>query len=183
MELPVVARASVRIEAGENPSSLKDMLFEASGRRFRRINRFTELALLGVYRCIAELPEPPPPETALIMASDFGPVAVSVDCLKAVHGSDSPPKPVDFINVSSNMASFYVAEALGLRGSNLSVSRGADNFDAALELARIEIRRSPGVLVGIVNECAWPIDEHRRRMMLPPGSDICEHSDWLYISK
>lgn len=171
--LPIVAFANASREAREPAQPLRDEVRALVANAPRRVNRLTELALVGAHRCVNG--RTLAPQTAIYMACTHGAVADAASMVaNAVRGQ--PSMPVTFINTSSNMAGFYVASTLGLHSGNHVGSSLDFAWEATLELARAS---SVPVLIGAVEECAWPLAEHRVRLGLAPGAALLETSAWL----
>jgi hypothetical protein len=175
--LRIAAVATLTVAAGAEPEPLRPKLKDLLPQAPRRINRLTELALLGVHRCLRD--RRPEPHCPVFLAVTTGCVADIVQASGAT-ARDQPPTPINFINLSSNMTGFYVASTLGLHGSNQSVATDDIAFEAALELASLG-SSSPQRLIGAVEECAWPLDAHRERLGLPAGRPLSECSHWLFV--
>jgi len=179
--LKIAAAAALRLPASEPPEPLRPRLQQAMAQPPRRINRLTELALLGAHQCLKG--SRPQPRCPLYLALTHGCVADGVALVTHVVTTGLPPSPIGFINMSSNMAGFHVAAALGLRGSNQSLAADDFSFEAALELASLGHEQCPQRLIGAVEECAWPLAEHRRRLGLPADRALAECSHWLFVDQ
>jgi hypothetical protein len=180
--LDVYAALALSEPAREPPFDPRAQL-RARAPGMRRANRFAELAVLGAARCAAGSVRPLGSETSVYLATGEGNVADTARMMRELIGEKQPPMPLAFINVSSNMAGFWVAHTLGLGAGNAAVSREDFPFEAALELAWLDVERYqvPMALVGGVDECAYPLAEHRQRMGLPPDSALDEVSSWLVV--
>lgn len=163
--------------AGDAPTPLRERLRERLSRPPRRVNRLIELALIGAVDCIGDCPLPA--DTPVLLALSSGCVADSAQLLSDSL-QDNPAMPVRFINVSSNMAGFYVAQQFGLSGSCQVVSRETGSWAAALELAAID--PATGGLVAALEEAAWPMDSHRERLGLATDAPVLESSAWLRLA-
>ncbi len=143
----------------------------------------TELALLGALRCVREV-APLPATCALYLTSSQGNVGDTVSLLQQIVRDGLEPMPFTFINVSSNMAGHAVAQALGLEGKNSALSRIGGAFDSALELARLDLQAGtvPMALVGVVEQCAWPLVDQRQRLKVGEDVLLAEQSSWLLLS-
>ncbi|HUS25187.1 MAG TPA: hypothetical protein VM369_09570 [Candidatus Binatia bacterium] len=173
--LAIVGVGSWAHVAGDAPAELRAELKSAVPNAPRRLNRLIELALIGAHRALAG--SLPPPGTAIYTAFTSGCIGDSALMVNnVVHGR--PSMPVTFINVSSNMAGFYVASSLGLHSANHVVSATDFAWESALELGLLGAGRS--LLLGAVEECAWPLPEHRERLHLSPGTPLLESSQWLF---
>ena len=175
MRLPIAGAASFAPEATEPATSLREPLRAACANAPRRLNRIIELSLIGAHRCVAG--RPLAPDTAIYLACTHGTVADIVTLVDAVCRG-TPVMPVTFINLSSNMAGFYVASTLGLHSGNHVGSANEVPFEATLDLARSH--HTP-FLLGAVEECSWPLDAHRQRLGVAPGTPLLEASHWLWI--
>ncbi len=181
--LRIIAAASYAASAGDSPADIKSLLREEGGPRLRRSSRLTELALLGALRCIRQVPALHE-QCALFLASAQGNVGDTVSLLQQIVRDGLEPMPFTFINVSSNMAGHAVAQALGLQGKNYALARHHGAFDSALELACLEVQtgKAPMALIGVVEECAWPLVDQRRRLGVDGEVRLAEQSSWLLLS-
>lgn len=175
--LPIVAASGFVQPAADTPVSLRDELRAVTPNAPRRINRLSELGLIGAHRCVAgrELAD----DTAVVVATTTGCLNDSVQLLRAV-GDRRPPMPMDFINVSSNMTGFHLAAGLRLHSSNLVVASADFAWEAAIEVAMLGSRR---FLVGAIEECTWPLAHQRERLGLAEGTPILESSQWLWVDR
>ncbi len=174
----VSALVQLAADSPNGPQNLREQVKALCPRAPRRVNRLTELSLIGAQRCVQGLQLPP--DTPIYMAFTSGCIADSVALVQDVIRGQAP-MPVTFINVSSNMAGFYVASSLGLHSGNQVVACKDFAWEATLELALLSPTR--GLLLGAVEECAWPLAEHRERMSLPPGAPMLETSHWLLADR
>ena len=178
--LKIAAAATVLLPAGAAPTPLRAQVQEVCAQPPRRVSRIIELSLLGAHRCMhgrrAE------PRCPLYLALTHGCVADGVALVQTVTRGGLPT-PVGFINLSSNMAGFYVAATLGIHGSNQALAADDFCFEAALELASLGREHRTQGLIGAVEECAWPLPEHRARLGLAPDRALSEASHWLFIDQ
>ena len=167
------------------PPDLKPLLHTAWGRRFRRVNHFIELALIGVKSCVDRSPIPVRSDCDLYLATEHGNVADVAKITAALFQRRELPMPLEFINVPNNMAGFYVAQELALHSANLTIAHRAFAFETALDLALFNLTTSrnpdPCALVGSVEACAYPLAQHRQRLRLAAGTPLTEGSSWLYM--
>jgi hypothetical protein len=180
----------VRVRAGlalaypatESPLPLREELKRLCPQAPRRLNRFTELALLGAVGCVRRADMKLPPECRLYMGTGRGYADDTARLVESVVARGEPPMPVDFINVSGSSTGFYLAQVLGLSGCNTAVAAGALSFEAALDLAWTALAREPGLaLVGGVDDVAYPLAVHRARLALAPETPVVEVSSWLLL--
>lgn len=176
--LRIGAAATVLLPAAAAPAPLRDELRQVLAEPPRRVSRLIELALLGAHRCLRGAR--PEPHCPLYLAVTHGCVADAVSLVTTVSRGGLP-MPVGFINLSSNMAGFYVASTLGIHGSNQSVAADDFAFEGALELASLGREQRAQALIGAVEECAWPLPEHRARLALPADRALMESSHWLFV--
>mgnify|MGYP001367781485 FL=1 len=170
IELEVMSAAAVGWPAEGEPPSVRALLKRVCAKAPRRLNRFTELALLGACQCAQG--RALRPDCAVWLASGRGYAADTTALVEAVTLRREPPMPVEFINVSGNTAGFYIAQLLGLNGRSGSVAAGAASFEAGLALATAGLTVHGGqALVGGVDERP-PADG-----AAPPG----EGSSWLLL--
>jgi hypothetical protein len=178
--LPIAAAGSYAELAGPLPADLRTPLRAVCPNAPRRVNRLIQLALIGAHRCVAG--RVLPSDTPIYMAFTNGCIADSVESVaQVVQGR--PPMPVAFINISSNMAGFYVAGSLGLHSGNQVIASRDFAWEAALEMAMLGSAHCRGLLVGSAEECAWPLEAHRERIGVGPGTPLLEASHWLLADR
>jgi len=169
----------------EGPPELKAQIDAAWGKRFRRVNHFIELALIGAKSCLSSPRKPLPLDCDIYLATEQGNVADVAKITESLFKRLESPMPLEFLNVPNNMAGFYLAQGLGLHSSNLTIAHRAFPFETALDIAMFNItisrKTDPRALVGGVEECAYPLNLHRMRMGLAAGTPLAEGSSWLYI--
>ncbi|APZ42050.1 hypothetical protein [Acidihalobacter ferrooxydans] len=183
--LRIVAAGGIALAAGGAPTPL-DPLYAGLGLKApRRSSRFTQLALLGARLATAMLAAPLDAGSALYLATGAGNVADTAAVLEGLYRLGEAPMPFAFINVSSNVAGFQIAAALGLNGSNLTVSRRDSALGAALELALADAGsgRLAQAMIGAVDECCWPLDRHRERLQIAADTPLGEGSHWLAVDQ
>ncbi|HUR42085.1 MAG TPA: hypothetical protein VM240_13050 [Verrucomicrobiae bacterium] len=178
-QLRIAAAVTTVLPCGAEPTAIRTALRTVLPDPPRRVNRMIELALLGAHRCLhGRIADSHCP---LYLAVTHGSIADNVHLVSGVSSTGAPPMPVGFINLSSNMAGFYVASTLGVHGSNQALASGELSFEAALELVGLGRERRSQALIGAVEECGWPLAEHRERLALPAGVPLVEASHWLFV--
>ena len=169
-------------EASDKPIDFKPLVLEHSGRHVRRITRFIQLALIGAGKCVgqASLPE----NTAVYLASGSGDIGVASDVMAEMLRDSEAVRPLSFVNAVSNSACFYIAKRYGLKAQSCFVSRTHASFQAALELASLDMTlgRVESALVGGVDIVGHPLELHWRRLKLEHGTPVGEGSHWLWLS-
>lgn len=150
--------------------------------RPRRIDRYTELALLGSARCLDG--KTVPPSTGLYLGSRFASLSNTIAMHRQMITQGETPKPAHFINSLSNSAGYYVARNLALQDRNLFVSRTDASLIAALQLAALDLSSAAisHALIGIVEEAVIPQQEHCKRLGVPEQTPLGEGSHWLLLA-
>jgi hypothetical protein len=120
----------------------------------RRINRFIQLNLLGAHQCVNGSGRPLAPDCGVYLGSAEGNTGDTVHLLRQVFQTRETPNPVTFINSSTNVASYYLAQTLKLHGRNLPIASTDFSFEAALDLACLDVADAtvPMGLVGAVDQ-------------------------------
>ncbi len=164
-------------------SDLTLELKELSGKVYRRTDHFIQLAILGAHKACSgrQLDK----QTGLIITSGQGNIEVFQKICHQRHINKMLPRPVDFINLLSNAAGFYVAAHLSLQGTNHFVSHHHFPVQMALlsALSTIEQQQDMAMLVGGVD--AWHPDRQLHQKLLGrnlqsiPG----EGSNWMLLTK
>lgn len=179
-----ISAFSSRLWAADTSAQvLGPLLKQVCAKPPRRVNRFIQLALLGAHDCAAAAGSALAPQTGLYLATGQGNVADTARLMCDIQVQGEAPMPFTFINVSSNMAGFYVAQALGLEATNLTASQQDFSFEAALELACVDLAEGGSALLGAVEECVWPLQGHRRRLGLAAQAVLAEGSHWLLLDQ
>lgn len=164
----------------ETPADLRAELQALTGQAFRRINRFIELAIFGALQC-GRSAGGVGADTAMYLASE---APMLVDCVRALRGvvaEGRPPKPFEFMNISGNMAGFYIAQHLRMCGPQLATHRKGAALEAVCELLQLGSAHHRRALLGYVEEGVWPLAEQRVRLNLPENAPILECSHWFYF--
>lgn len=171
------------LQDGAPLPSLDAGLEQVCRERFRRVDRFIELALLGSGRCAAG--RSLDADCGLYLGSGLGPMSGVIATQQQLIRDRELPKPFNFINTLGNSAGYYVAKNLGLHGQNLFISRRGASLQALLNavLTDMEAGIVRQALVGVVEEATLPLTEHRRRQGLPGDTAVAEGSHWLLLEK
>jgi hypothetical protein len=180
--LKLRAFGALHQELVPEPLDLRVLLKAETGQNFRRINRFIELALLGACRCRQHAGEISG-DTALYLACDSPMLADSVKILQGMELEGRAPSPFEFMNVSGNMAGYYIANHLGLSGPQLALHRNHESLEAALELLMLHSAQHRRALLGYVEEGVWPLSEQRVRLGLGADAPLYESSHWFYFDQ
>jgi hypothetical protein len=161
---------------------LKSELKALSGKVYRRIDHFIQLAIIGAHKTAAgrQLSG----ETALYMTSGQGNVAVFQRVREQRHIHKMLPKPVDFINLLSNSAGFYVASHLGLRGKNLFLNHHRFPVQMTLLAAwnDLNLGKQEAVLVGGIDEWIERQELAKKLLGVSEATQLGEGSNWMLLS-
>lgn len=159
---------------------LKELTQQVTGKSFRRIGRFIQLAMIGAARCTHMLA---PKDTAVYLSSGRGDLELTVDIITELFAKAQTPKPLAFVNTVSNAACFYVAQLLALQSRSNYVCNLHFAFESVLQLAvtDMQLGNITSSLVGSIDVVTQPLNEHRQRLQLTPDARIGEGSHWLWI--
>lgn len=183
MKKVYIESASSTICRSDFPSAdLKKELEIFSGQKFRRINRYILLGLSGVFK----LPDIKTVDalSALYIGTKNGCVTETVSMLGQMYRDASLPMPFTFIASSSNMASYHIANALGISGGNYTLSHRYAPFELALKMAYWDMasEKSSDALVGCIDEAALPLEAFKDCVGMQDVSDPLEGGYWLRLT-
>ncbi|RLA73411.1 MAG: hypothetical protein DRG24_00260 [Epsilonproteobacteria bacterium] len=164
---------------GEVRSDIKAALKAATGKVFRRTDRYIQLSMLGAH----EVAENIDADTALFMFSGEGNLSVFNRLRDQQYIDHQPPRPVDFINSLSNTAGFYVAQYLNLKGKNLFLSHHGFPAQMALILAEndLKLKKQKQILLGGVDELLEPVAYTKKFLGVCDDTVLGEGSNWLIL--
>ncbi|MBV1932639.1 MAG: hypothetical protein KUG71_13090 [Porticoccaceae bacterium] len=171
------------IDDAESLPELRDEVNRICGERFRRIDRFIQLCLLGSARCAQGLVLDS--QTGLYIGSRFAALCNTIKVQEQMFVHGQIPKPANFINTLSNSAGYYVARNLKLQGKNIFVSRGNNSLEAALQLAQLDLQTTQidQALIGVVDEGVPEQAAHCRRMGIAEDTELGEGSHWFLVRR
>ncbi len=163
------------------PPDLKAELKKLTGKSYRRIDRFIQLALLGAHQ--AATGSKLDPETAIYMTSGQGDIPVFERVRHQRYFQKMLSKPVDFVNLGGNIAGFYVASHLKLTGTNLFLSHKHFPVQMALLLAQseLELKREPAILLGGVDERLVNRELAQKLLGVNESTQLGEGSSWMLL--
>jgi hypothetical protein len=171
------------IDEGEGLPNLKPLLDAVCQQRYRRIDRFIQLALLGAGRCCDQLELDG--DIPIYIGSGTGPVSNNILVQEQLQRGHLP-KPFNFVNTLGSSTGYYVASSLGLSAftQNQFVSRRYYTLQALLALAATDMQLGlyKQALVGVVEECSLPLAEHRQRQGIEDARRLAEGSHWFLLS-
>ncbi|HVO64966.1 MAG TPA: beta-ketoacyl synthase N-terminal-like domain-containing protein [Syntrophales bacterium] len=165
--------------ANEDINQLKKELIRYTPDNFRRVNRFILLTLLGARQCVHE--QYLDPYTAVYLTTEHGNLGETAQVLDEIYLAHALPKPFGFINTMSNTAAFYLAQNLGIRGRNITVSSQHLSFERGMELVRTDFAdgAEKSALIGGVDEASLP--QEFTEEQIGHGWRRIDGSGWLYI--
>ncbi len=154
-----------------------------SGKVYRRADHFIQLAILGAHKAVGT--RPLPEKTAVYMTSGQGNISVFDRICKQRRRQNLLPRPVDFINLLSNSAGFYVASHCGLEGKNIFVTHHRFPVQMALLAAQNDLRsgKQEMVLLGGVDEWLAGRERAEKLLGLAPDTPLGEASNWLLLGR
>jgi hypothetical protein len=162
-------------------ASLKKELERLSGQKFRRINRYILLGLYGVF----QLDRKGIDETSgLYIGTKNGCITETVTLLGQIYRDGLLPMPFTFIASSTNMASYHIANVLGLNGGNYTLSHRYSPFESALDMGYWDIAegKNCSAIVGCIDEAALPLEAFKEVVEMNDVDDPLEGGYWLSLS-
>jgi hypothetical protein len=166
-------------DADADANFLKEELRKYARENFRRVNRFILLALIGARICMYG--RSIATDTAVYLTTEHGNLSETATVLDEIYADHSLPKPFSFINTMSNTAAFYLAQNLGTRGRNITVSSQCLSLERGLDLVAADFAAGTEqcALIGGVDEAslAGPGGEDRNGR----GWRMIDGSGWFYV--
>lgn len=146
---------------------------------FRRGNRFILLALLGACQCIHG--RSIEADTGVYLTTEHGNLGETAAVLDEIYTARSLPKPYGFINTMSGTAAFYLAQTLGSRGRNITVSSQYLSFERGLELLKLDFAGGAerSALIGGVDEASLSGENTGQGNYR--GWRMADGSGWFYV--
>jgi len=166
-------------KASEDIHFLKEELRRYTPENFRRVNRFILLAVLGARQCIHH--QSVDSDTAVYLTTEHGNLGETAEVLDEIYRDRSLPKPFGFINTMSSTAAFYLAQNLGIRGRNITISSQHLSFERGMELLKVDFAggAEKSALIGGVDEASLSrtaLEENARHEWR-----MVDGSGWLYV--
>ena len=166
-------------EANEDVNFLKGELRRYTPENFRRVNKFILISVLGARQCVHQ--RTLDSDAAIYLTTEHGNLGETADVLDEIYRDRSLPKPFGFINTMSSTAAFYLAQNLGIRGRNITISSQHLSFERGMELLRADFSggAAKSALIGGVDEASLSrtaLDENARREWR-----TVDGSGWLYV--
>lgn len=162
-------------------TSLKKELEHLSGQKFRRINRYIVLGLCGVFQLNHKGIDS---SSALYIGTKNGCITETVTLLGQMYRDALLPMPFTFIASSANMASYHIANALGLKGGNYTLSHRYSPFESALDMGYWDIAegKNNSAIVGCIDEAALPLDAFKAVVEMGDVNEPLEGGYWLTLN-
>ncbi|MEO7359877.1 MAG: beta-ketoacyl synthase N-terminal-like domain-containing protein [Gemmatimonadaceae bacterium] len=181
MRCAAVSHYFHRLE-GEFPS-IDGRLAAVTRERYRRIDRFVQLTLMGAAECARR--HVLSRDCGLYLSSGVGPITSNVLVQDAIHRDSRMPMPFSFVNTLGSSACYHVAKELELAGEAVMVARGRGSFSAALTCAQADLESGiiSQVLVGAVEECVLPADRHRALLRMGSDVTVAEGTHWILLER
>lgn len=163
--------------------NLKGAILEACGKSIRRIDRLTQLALIGCFACKGS--RSVQANTGLYLSSANGSINNMIKVLDEIYTEAEVPRPLSFVNTVSNSAGYYLARELDVLACNQFISGQEFTFESSLKLAQIDLEcgKVCAALIGAISEVGADLEIHRNRMALDQQFSLCEGSHWLYLAE
>ena len=178
-EMYIHSAATFTAEAHTDTNYLKEEIRRYTKENFRRVNKFILLTLLGARQCTNT--HTLDADTAIYLTTEHGNLGETADVLDEIYAISSLPKPFGFINTMSSTAAFYLAQNLGIRGRNITVSSQHLSFERGLELLKVDfsggLERS--ALIGGVDEAS--LSGAALEGCANRSWRIIDGSGWLYV--
>ena len=181
MRCAAVSHYFHRLE-GEFPS-IDGRLAAVTRERYRRIDRFVQLTLMGAAECARK--HVLARDCGLYLSSGVGPITSNVLVQDAIHRDSRMPMPFSFVNTLGSSACYHVAKELDLAGEAVMVARGSASFSAALTCAQADLESGivSQVLVGAVEECVLPAERHRALLRVGSDVTVAEGTHWILLER
>ncbi len=159
---------------------LKSEIARYSPVSFRRANRFILLTLLGACQCLQG--RSLAADTAVYLTTEHGNLGETATVLDEMATDRSLPKPFGFINTMSGTATFYLAQTLGAKGRNITVSSQHLSFERGLELLELDFAGAweGGALIGGVDEASAAGEKAGEGN--PRAWPMADGSAWFYVT-
>lgn len=163
--------------------SIDGRLMAVTRERYRRIDRFVQLALMGAAECARK--HTLRRDCGLYLSSGVGPIGSNVLVQDAIHRDSRMPMPFSFVNTLGSSACYHVVKELDIVGEAVMVARGSASFTTALTCAYADLVSGvvSQVLVGAVEECVLPGERHKALLRLDPSTAVAEGTHWLLLER
>jgi hypothetical protein len=182
------------VDVGGVPGpELEARINKMSGKRFRRLGRFIQLALAGAVEAAQKAKTPLPPDrTGIFMASGLGNMSDFLPFSHSVFGDPGfHPSAIQFASSVGNAGAFHIADALGTTAPVVALCQDEVSFEAALlnAVSLIDAGDIDFAVVGSVDMVMPPVADHLARMgygreeAAAKGMKLSEGSAWFVIGR
>jgi hypothetical protein len=182
------------VDVGGVPGpELDARLIKMTGKRFRKLGRFIQLAMCGAVEAVKKARVPfPPDKTGIFLASGLGNLSDLLPFSHSIFGDPGfHPSAIQFANSVGNAGAFHIAEALGVTAPVLALCQDEVCFEAAL-LQVVTLLDSGDIDVGVVGSVDMvmpPVGDHLARMgygreeAAARGLKLSEGSAWFVLGR
>lgn len=177
----IYAAGAYTATAGEEPSSLRTLVKQICGAGKRRIDRTTQLALLGACQCARRID--PPERTGIYLSSVYNSLNNSREILYDMFGYGEAPGPFKFINTVGSTTCFHLSQHFGFQGNSIALAQADFPVQSCVELAGADLEAGQvcAAMIGVTSEVGYPIHVHRERVGIDADRPVAEGSYWLLL--
>jgi hypothetical protein len=182
------------VDVGGVPGpELDARLIKMTGKRFRKLGRFIQLAMCGAVEAVKKTKAPIAPDrTGIFLASGLGNLSDLLPFSHSIFGDPGfHPSAIQFANSVGNAGAFHIAEALGVTAPVLALCQDEVCFEAAL-LQVVTLLDSGDIDLGVVGSVDMvmpPVGDHLARMgygreeAAARGMKLSEGSAWFVLGR
>jgi 3-oxoacyl-(acyl-carrier-protein) synthase len=136
----------------EEVSVYRKQLKEISKINLRQSSKFNVMAVLGAMKCMKNISYDK--NLSIYLASEYSCTQNMLNVITQVNTKDDMVMPFDFLNINTNNAGFFIAQALDTVGSSLNITSWDLSFEKALEMAYSDLllNEATEALIGGVDE-------------------------------
>ena len=178
---------------GPSGEALDARVLELTRKRFRKLSRFIQLAMVGaIEAATASKLRLDPERTGIFLASGLGNLSDLLPFSHSVFGDPGfHPSAIGFASSVGNAGAFYIAQALDVTGPVLALSQDEVSFEAALFQA-VTLLDSGDIDVAVVGsvDVVMPlVEDHLARMgysreeAQARGLKLSEGSAWWILGQ
>lgn len=152
-----LASSYASVDKSLDIKSLRQLVKQETGLTVRRMDAFTLIALLGVYRAKGELLLSK--RTGLYSCADYFSSDLMQSMLFDLHKAQ-PIKPLSFVASVGNAANYYLANTFSIYGPNIFLGSSEHAMDKNCMLAQTDMS------LGIIDQAiilVWQEDEKKRQ--------------------
>lgn len=160
--LTLIAYEKVNLSNELSEKDIRTLVKNETHLPVRRLDTFTLLSLLAVYRLFnnsSELYKKSSKPLSLYSAAEYLSVELFQSVIMSMNNNESI-RPFDFIATVGNAANFYIAKEFNIKGSNIFIGASDQPFLKSCALAEIDFlegHSSQGIVI------VWSITESSRQ--------------------